>query len=410
MTKKVKEKRGRHLKPKAGLEPGTEKNVTDSPSGNLGRTRRTLLKKTGAATAALATWLLPKQWQKPVIGVVALPTHAQTSPDPLPVMTISADADRVRPGGSVTITVETTNSQPVSEDIELRLIVSSAIGVTFGEIDGDYFIKSPFLFGEERTVSGNLEVDGRARLPKDAIKIAMEFVAVDDGDTEPETVSVRLDDTSSGYSVGTIRQVDLTIDPRQPPLPVTTAASTTPAPRRPGAPSGLMAMAESVRQIDLIWNAPADDGNSPITGYRIQASEDGGISFRTLEDDTGDATTGYSHTGLTGGVTRHYLVFAINAVGVGAEASAMATTFPATVPGAPVLSAVASGSVRKTLTWTAPDDGGSPIIRYIFETHADFTITETLPSTARSRDGVQTVSYRVRAENAVGAGAWSALL
>ena len=49
MTKKVKEKRGRHLKPKAGLEPGTEKNVTDSPSGDLGRARRTLLKKTGGA-------------------------------------------------------------------------------------------------------------------------------------------------------------------------------------------------------------------------------------------------------------------------------------------------------------------------------------------------------------------------
>ncbi len=67
--------------PSHDLTPRADGDVTDSGSP-LHSKRRTLLKKTGTvtATAALATWLLPKQWQKPVIDVVGLPLHAQTSP------------------------------------------------------------------------------------------------------------------------------------------------------------------------------------------------------------------------------------------------------------------------------------------------------------------------------------------
>ena len=318
-------------------------------------------------------------------------------------------------GGNITITLRAVPAAP--NDISLNIIVTTQ-GATYSQTpdrtDGDYHINplDPFQFTSENSAGGgNLEVRGTATLSTGKTEITLRFVTALDDDTESESVVFGLLG-GDGYTPGTIRQVNLTIDPRQPPLPVTTTASTTPAPRRPGAPSGLTATAASVRQIDLSWNAPADDGDSPITGYRIQASEDGGISFRTLEDDTGDATTGYSHTGLTGGVTRHYLVFAINAVGVGAEASAMATTFPATVPGKPELSAVVSGVNTKTLTWMAPDDGGSPIIRYILETQlqSGASFPQTFSSTARSYGGVQTVSYRVRAENEVGAGAWSALL
>ncbi len=232
MTKKVKEKRGRHLKPKAGLEPRAEKNVTDSPSGNLGRTRRTLLKKTGAATAALATWLLPKQWQKPVIGVVALPTHAQTSPV-TPVITIFIGNNPLTPmtsasvvaGGSITITLSAVPAAP--NDISLKLLVST-VGATYSQLpdrtDGDYFIESPFERGSQsNTGGGSILVNGRARLPGGATEITMEFVTTLDNDTEPEIVVVGLLG-DVGYTPGTIRQVNLTIDPRQPPLPVTTTA------------------------------------------------------------------------------------------------------------------------------------------------------------------------------------------
>ena len=67
--------------PVRDLTPRADGDVTDSGS-SLHSKRRTLLKRTGTvtATAALATWLLPKQWQKPAIDVVGLPLHAQTSP------------------------------------------------------------------------------------------------------------------------------------------------------------------------------------------------------------------------------------------------------------------------------------------------------------------------------------------
>ncbi len=73
--------KGDKTTPAHDLTPRTDGDVTDSGSPPHSN-RRTLLKKTGTitATAALATWLLPKQWQKPVIDVVGLPLHAQTSP------------------------------------------------------------------------------------------------------------------------------------------------------------------------------------------------------------------------------------------------------------------------------------------------------------------------------------------
>ena len=42
----------------------------------------------------------------------------------------------------------------------------------------------------------------------------------------------------------------------------------------PDAPTGLQATAVTSTQIDLFWLAPAYDGGAPVTGYRIEVSED----------------------------------------------------------------------------------------------------------------------------------------
>lgn len=84
----------------------------------------------------------------------------------------------------------------------------------------------------------------------------------------------------------------------------------------PDAPTGLVATAVDATQIDLAWTAPAYDGGAPITGYRIEVSEDG-AAWADLVPNTGVATTSYLHIGLEPGSTRFYRVSAINSAGTG---------------------------------------------------------------------------------------------
>ena len=145
----------------------------------------------------------------------------------------------------------------------------------------------------------------------------------------------------------------------------------------PGAPTSLSATASGSTTINLSWTAPASDGGSAITGYKIEVSSDGGSTWNDLVANTGNANTTYAHSGLAASTTRHYRVSAINGIGTSATTSNVANTTTdaatATVPGAPTsLSATASGSTTINLSWTAPSsDGGSAITGYKIEISTD---------------------------------------
>ena len=187
----------------------------------------------------------------------------------------------------------------------------------------------------------------------------------------------------------------------------------------PGAPTGLTATASGTTQINLSWSAPASDGGSAITGYKIESSSDGGSSWSDLVADTGNANTTYAHTGLTAGTTRHYRVSAINTNGSGTASnvdSATTGTTGTTVPGAPSgLSATASGSNRINLSWSAPAiTGGSAITGYKIEVSSnggsswtDQVANTSSTTTTYAHTGLTagtTRHYRVSAINANGAG------
>ena len=94
----------------------------------------------------------------------------------------------------------------------------------------------------------------------------------------------------------------------------------------PSAPTNLTAAAAYASEIDLSWNAPASNGGSDITGYRIEVSTDDN-AWTDLVADTESTDTYYEHTGLTASTTRYYRVSAINAIGTGtASAAASAAT------------------------------------------------------------------------------------
>jgi Bacterial Ig-like domain (group 3)/Fibronectin type III domain len=137
----------------------------------------------------------------------------------------------------------------------------------------------------------------------------------------------------------------------------------TPPPTAPLAPSGVQANARD-SGVDLSWTAPASDGGSPITGYRITPYIGSTAQAPIL---TGSTTTSQTVSGLTNGTAYTFTVAAINAVGTGPDSTASnsATPAPATAPAAPtgVQGAAQDGAVN--LSWTAPSDNGrSPITGY----------------------------------------------
>src|SRR5207245_2051721 len=78
-----------------------------------------------------------------------------------------------------------------------------------------------------------------------------------------------------------------------------TATSATTLAVAPSSPTGLTASAAFSSQINLTWSAPADNGGSAITGYKIERSTDGGTTWSILVANTGITPTTYSDTALT---------------------------------------------------------------------------------------------------------------
>src|SRR5437660_3334878 len=67
----------------------------------------------------------------------------------------------------------------------------------------------------------------------------------------------------------------------------------------PSAPQNLQATAVSSSQINLLWSAPSNNRGSPVTGYEIDRSADGGTTWNTIVSNTGTTATTYSDTNLT---------------------------------------------------------------------------------------------------------------
>src|SRR5207245_1287370 len=199
----------------------------------------------------------------------------------------------------------------------------------------------------------------------------------------------------------------------------TTSATTFAA--APSPPSALTATAVSSSQVTLSWTAPADNGGSAITGYKIERSTDGGTTWSTLVANTGSSAAGYSDTGLARKTTEADRVSAINCVGTGSPSSTTSATTFAAAPSPPsALTATAVSSSQVTLSWTAPaDNGGSAITAYKVERSTDggTTWSTLVANTGSSAAGYSdtglvhttTYAYRVSAINSVGTSSTSSM-
>ncbi len=146
-------------------------------------------------------------------------------------------------------------------------------------------------------------------------------------------------------------------------LVVTPAAATV-----PGKPTGVVAVRGNT-QLAVTWNAPASNGEMPITEYLVKYSSNNGVAGSWTRFNTGSPITATSCTvtGLPNGTSYVIKVIAKNAVGISRPSSNSAPVTPvvATVPGSPTSVVAVSGNKSIAVRWTAPvSNGGSAITDY----------------------------------------------
>ena len=182
----------------------------------------------------------------------------------------------------------------------------------------------------------------------------------------------------------------------------------------PSPPTGV-SVTPGNAEVQIAWTVPAEDGGSPITGYRVEAEANGG-PWTTAIADTGTTSTNATMTGLTNGTSYRFRVSAINSAGAGPASQASAPVTPRTTPGAPTGLNGTPGNAQVTLTWTAPaDTGGASITGYRIDVQPTggswaTSIADTnSPATSVTVNGLLNgTEYRFRVSSINSAGAGSA--
>ena len=90
-------------------------------------------------------------------------------------------------------------------------------------------------------------------------------------------------------------------------------------------PIKLTASVGSSTQINLAWSPPADDGNTPITGYKIEFKKEND-SYTVLVADTKSTTTSYLHTDLVTKSKYTYRILSINSAGISEPSNEITAT------------------------------------------------------------------------------------
>lgn len=149
-------------------------------------------------------------------------------------------------------------------------------------------------------------------------------------------------------------------------------ASVTPAPAVLAAPTRPRGV-PSDRSVALEWGSPVGAAVAGIDGYRIQASDDNGVTWQTVIADSGSALTRATIPGLTNGTAYVFRVAAMNNAGIGEYSTTSDPVEPtASLPSAPGRPVANAGDALVNLSWSVPVTAGDrPISGYRVEASTD---------------------------------------
>ena len=141
---------------------------------------------------------------------------------------------------------------------------------------------------------------------------------------------------------------------------LTSADTDTVAATKPGVPGHLNVFPHDAEALDVYWEAPASDGGSDITGYKVQWKESAD-SWDTPADVSEAAASGTIHTitGLTDGVEYSVRVLATNGAG-DSPPSVEQTGTPRETKAPEMVRPRVDGATLKVLYDEALDEGSAP--------------------------------------------------
>ncbi|BBA98510.1 putative secreted protein [Actinacidiphila reveromycinica] len=159
----------------------------------------------------------------------------------------------------------------------------------------------------------------------------------------------------------------------------------------PDVPAAVSATSSGT-SVTVRWSAPADDGGSPVTGYRVSLDDGHQIA---IKDPDSRSTT---FTRLTADRSYTARVQAVNAVGVSQKSAA---TAPVAVgggkPGRPTVTSVVTHGKQVRVTWKPAGSSGFPVLGYVVTlddgttAHVPGTATTAL-LTARTKEKTHTAT------------------
>ena len=164
--------------------------------------------------------------------------------------------------------------------------------------------------------------------------------------------------------------------------------------------------------IGLEWDAPSDEGDSPINAYRIvEYSPPGGSDPVEFEQD--GTETEAELTGLERGRSYRFVVHAVNDAGAGEASEPSNAVDPGVVPGVPTgVTATPGTGGTAMVTWQPPlDPGDSPINGYeVVSSPGNVVVTAPGSAAAATVGGLvngTAYTFTVRARNTRGFGPFS---